>query len=124
MIQAAGGDVVAVFQYRAAPTRNFCRQRKVGLDCYGDPEREAYREVGLDRYGLKGVLGPQLVTGAMRAVRRGAMPGIPKGDTQQSPGTFVVGADGHVSLAHYNEDSSDNPPVERVLEAVRSAGRG
>ena len=37
--------------YRAGPTRNFCRQRKVQLDCYGDPDRVLYRAVGLELGG-------------------------------------------------------------------------
>lgn len=120
-IRAAGGDVVAVFQYRAAPTRNFCRQRKVDLDCLGDPERAAYHAVGLERGSLKQYLGPQLATGYVRALRKGALPGIPKGDVAQLPGTFVVGPDGLVKLAHYNSDSADNPPMASVLDAVRSS---
>jgi peroxiredoxin len=37
------------------------------------------------------------------------------------PGTFVVARDGRLAYAHYNKDQSDNPPMEEVLEAVRSA---
>ncbi len=33
----------------------------------------------------------------------------------------VVAPDGTFALAHYNADSADNPPMERVLEAVRAA---
>ena len=120
-MRAAGGDVVSVFQYRAQPTRNFCRQRKVELDCFGDPEREAYRTVGLERFSVTQFAGPQLAAGYLRAVRKGSLPGIPVGDTAQAPGTFVVAPDGLVALAHYNRDAGDNPPMEAVLEAVRSA---
>lgn len=120
-IRAAGGDVVAIFQYRAAPTRNFCRQRKVDLDCLGDPERAAYQEVGLERGSLGQYFGPQLVKGYLRAARHGAFAGVPKGDVAQLPGTFVVGPDGRVALAHYNRDSSDNPAMSSVLDAVSSS---
>ena len=120
-IRAAGGDVVAVFQYRAQPTRNFCRKRGVELDCLGDPERRAYKSAGLERGSLVQFLGPQLMPKYIGAVRKGSLPGIPIGDTAQMPGTFVVAPDGSVALAHYNKDSGDNPPLEEVLEAVRSA---
>jgi peroxiredoxin len=121
---AAGGDVVAVFQYRAAPTRNFCRQRGVELDCLGDPDREAYRATGLERGGLREYLGPQMLKRAVGAGRGGHVVGDPKGgDVRQRPGTFVVDADGKVVFAHYNRDSSDNPGNEAVLAAVREAGR-
>jgi peroxiredoxin len=120
-VREAGGDVVCVFQYRAAPTRNFCRQRKVQLECLGDPEREGYHAVGLKRGGLKQLVSPKVGIRAISAVRKGAVTGKPEGDTRQMPGTFVVGRDGRILYAHYNQDQSDNPPMEEVLEAVRSA---
>lgn len=118
-IRAAGGDILAVFQYRAQPTRNFCRKRGVDLECLGDPDRRAYKSVGLERGSLVQFLGPQLMPKYIGAVRKGSLPGIPVGDTAQLPGTFVVGADGLVAFAHYNKDSGDNPPLEDVLAAVR-----
>jgi peroxiredoxin len=122
-LREAGADVVAVFQYRAEPTSNFCRKRKVPFDCLGDPERAAYHAVGLERGSAREVIGPQLVGGFLRAARHGALPGVPKGDTAQRPGTFVVGRDGRVALAHYNRDSADNPKIEDLLAAVGSLSR-
>jgi peroxiredoxin len=121
-IRAAGGDVVAVFQYRADPTFHFCRKRDVPFECLGDPEREGYHAVGLERGGAREVIGPQLAKGFLRAARHGALPGVPKGDTAQRPGTFVVAPDGTIAYAHYNKDSADNPPIGDVLAAVRAAG--
>jgi peroxiredoxin len=118
-IRAAGGDVVCVFHYRAQPTRNFCRQREVELECLGDPEREGYDAVGLERGGLRELASPKVAIRAIGAARKGALAGVPEGDIRQMPGTFVVGADGRVLFAHYNRDQSDNPPMEPVLEAVR-----
>ena len=120
-IREAGGDVVAVFQYRAQPTRNFCRKRNVEFDCLGDPDRVAYRAVKLEKGSLREWAGPQLfVRSPTTFLRRGG--GLHSVDEMaQRPGTFVVGADGRVVLAHYNEDSADNPSNEAVLAAVRAA---
>jgi peroxiredoxin len=121
-IRDAGGDVVCVFMYRAAPTRNFCRQRKVELDCLGDPERAAYDAVGLERGGARELYSPKVGIAAIRAATKGAVVGDPQGgDTKQMPGTFVVAPDRSVAYAHYNSEQSDNPPMDEVLEAVRSA---
>jgi peroxiredoxin len=117
--RAAGADIVAIFQYRAEPTYNFCRKRGVPFDCFGDPEREAYHAVGLERGGLREVVGPQLTKGFLRAARHGAFPGVPKGDTAQRPGTFVVASDGTVAFAHYNKDSADNPDTGELLRVVQ-----
>ena len=119
-IRAAGGDVVCVFMYRAQPTRNFCRKREVDLECLGDPEREAYRAVGLGRGGLSEIVSPKVAIGALRAARHGAVAGGREGgDVRQMPGTFVVGSDGKVLFAHYNRDQSDNPKVADVVKAVQ-----
>ena len=117
----AGADVVAVFQYRAEPTYNFCRKRSVPFDCLGDPEREAYHAVGLERGSAKEYVGPQLAKGFLRAARHGALPGRPVGDVAQRPGTFVVSPEGKVLYAHYHKDSSDNPPMSELLAAVRES---
>jgi peroxiredoxin len=120
-IRAAGGDVVCVFMYRAAPARNFCRQRKVDLECLGDPERDAYEAVGLERGGAKELFAPRIGVAALRAAREGAVVGKPVGDVRQMPGTFVVASDGRIAYAHYNRDQSDTPPMEDVLAAVRAS---
>jgi peroxiredoxin len=117
--RAAGADVVAIFQYRAEPTYHFARKRDVPFDCLGDPEREAYNAVGLERGSAREYVGPQLVKGFVRAARHGQFGGIPKGDVAQRPGTFVVSPEGRVLYAHYHRDSADNPPVGELLDAVR-----
>jgi peroxiredoxin len=117
--RAAGGDIVAVFQYRAEPTYNFCRKRNVPFDCLGDPEREGYHAVGLERGGAREYIGPQLAKGFLRAARKGAIAGNPHGgDVSQRPGTFVIAPDGTVAFAHYNKDSADNPDTEELLRIV------
>jgi peroxiredoxin len=116
----AGADVVAIFQYRAQPAYNFCRKRDVPFDCLGDPEREGYHAVGLERGSAREVIGPQLAKGFLRAARKGALPGRPVGDTAQRPGTFVVSPEGRVVYAHYNRDSADNPDTAELLRVVRS----
>lgn len=117
--RAAGADVVAIFQYRGEPTYHFGRKRGAPFDCLGDPEREAYHAVGLERGTTREYLGPQLVKGFVRAARHGQLAGIPKGDVSQRPGTFVVSPEGRVVYAHYHKDSADNPPVSELLAAVR-----
>ena len=118
-IREAGGDVIAVFQYRADPTFHFCRKRGVPFDCLGDPDRTAYHAVGLERGSAREYVGPQLVKGWLRAARHGSLPGRPAGDVAQRPGTFVVAQDGTVALAHYNRDSSDHLKIEQLLRVVR-----
>ena len=117
---AAGAEVVAIFQYRGQPTKNFCRRRGVPFTCLGDPERDLYHAVGLERGTMREYIGPQLAKGFVRAARHGAFAGVPKGDVAQRPGTFVIGRDDKVAFAHYNKDSSDNPDTAELLRVVKS----
>jgi peroxiredoxin len=120
-IRQAGADVVAIFQYRAEPTFHFCRKRGVPFDCLGDPEREGYHAVGLERGPAREYVGPQLAKGFLRAARHGAFAGNPQGgDVAQRPGTFVVSPEGVVLYAHYNRDSADHPKIDEILAAARS----
>jgi peroxiredoxin len=122
-IRAAGGDVVAIFQYRADPTFHFCRKRKVPFDCLGDPERAGYQAVGLERGPAREYIGPHLAKSFLRAARHGHITtGNPQGgDVAQRPGTFVVSPEGRVLYAHYHKDSADNPPVAEIVAALRAA---
>jgi peroxiredoxin len=118
-IRAAGGDVVSIFQYRAESTHNFCRSRHVPFDCLGDPGRASYRAVGLGRGRHREYLGLNSWRYRRRAGRVGAHQGLPKGgDVAQRPGTFVIDTNGATAFAHYNSESSDNPSVQAVIEAV------
>ena len=114
---------MAIFQYRADPTFHFCRKRDVPFDCLGDPERNGYRAVGLDRGPAREYIGPHLAKAFLRAARHGHLTtGNPQGgDIAQRPGTFVVSPEGRVLYAHYHSDSADNPPVADVAAAVRAA---
>lgn len=113
--------MVCVFQYRAEPTANFCRRREVEVECLGDPRRDAYEEVGLESGSAKEFAGPQMARRFLGAAVSGHVVGSSRGgDVSQRPGTFVVASDGSVALAHYNEDSADNPSVDAVIAALRA----
>ena len=121
-VRAAGADVVAVFQYQGTDTRDFCREHETPFDCLGDPEIEGYRAVGLGEGGLKEYLGLQTVGPTVKAALEGHFVGSPQGgDVSIQPATFVVGRDGRVLYAHYNEDAPDNAPNDEVLEALSRA---
>jgi peroxiredoxin len=121
-IRRAGGEVVAIFQYGAEATERFCEAREIPYQCLGDPLREGYARVELGRGGIREYLGWRTFKGWVRAARGGVYVGRPQGDAAQRPGTFVVDSSGRIVLAHYNEHSTDNAPVDQVVAAVRKAG--
>jgi peroxiredoxin len=120
--EAAGAQLVAIFQYGADATQAFCANRGVPFDCLGDPLREAYNEVSLGRGTRKQLVSWRIARSYVRHAREGNLGVTAKGgDYAQLPGTFVVGTDGRLVFAHYNDSSADNPPVPDVLDAARGA---
>ncbi len=121
-IRSAGGDVVAIFQYDASATEEFCRERDTPYECLGDKDLDGYDAVGLGKGNLMQYLGPQMIKETVKAATEGHHVGSPQGgDVSLNPGTFVVDRDGKVVLAYYNADSADNAPSDQVLKAVREA---
>lgn len=122
-IQAANGDVVAVFQYGAEATEQFCRSRGVPFTCAGDPKLEGWDRLALGRGERREYLSLKVVRGWARAAKNsGVRVGSARGgDMTLRPGTFVLAKGGAVVLAHYNQDATDNPRIEDLLSAVRSA---
>ena len=121
---AAGAEVVAIFQYSAEATRNFCASRKVPFDCLGDPLRAAYAEVEVARGTRKQSLNRRIARRYLGLIAKERVigGGSQGGDMLQLPGTFVVSPDGRVRFAHYAVSSADTAPVEDLLAVVRSQG--
>jgi len=121
--EAAGAQVVAIFQYSAEATRDFCEGRKVPFECLGDPKREAYQQVEVGKGTRDQVLGRNIAGKYLKTMFRSRVVGsinAPVEEMLQLPGTFVVGTDGRVLFAHYAVNSADNPPPADVLAVVRS----
>jgi peroxiredoxin len=119
-LRSAGGDAVAIFQYRAEPTHSFCKSRGIPFDCFGDPTRKGYKAVGLELGKRNEYMGLRIYRHWFRAAKVGAFVGKPEGDIAQRPATFVVDRAGTVALAHYNVSSPDNPPVSAIVDTVKS----
>ncbi len=121
-IRSAGGDVVAVFQYSAEATRDYCDGRQLPFECVGDPLRTAYAELDIRRGKATELYGWGVIKRAWPAYKTAGGTRSPQGaDITQLPGTFVVAPDGHVVLAHYSANAADNPPMTVVLDAVHKA---
>jgi peroxiredoxin len=121
-IKAAGGDVVAVFQYGAEATRDYCDGRQLPFGCVGDPLRTAYAELDIRRGKTTELYGWGVIKRAWPAYKTAGGTHRPEGaDITQLPGTFVVASNGRVALAHYSANAADNPPMNVVLDAVRKA---
>jgi hypothetical protein len=62
---------------------------------------------------------PGVFIKGLRTMARGHMPGVPRGDTSQLAGVFLIDTEGTIRYSHYAKDPADNPSVESLL-ALRS----
>lgn len=88
-----------------------------------DPDRILYREFGLQRASLAGLVGPRVIARGFEAYRAGHRAGRVVGDGWQLGGTFVMRETGEVSAAFPAIDAGDYPSPDALRRALSSARR-
>ncbi|HWP41792.1 MAG TPA: hypothetical protein VNO14_01060 [Blastocatellia bacterium] len=83
-----------------------------------DPELSAYHAYGLGRHSVFEAYGPRIVWQYLRWIAEGKPLRIPRQDTLQRGGDFVVGRDGRLTLAQVGRDQSVRPRVSDILSAL------
>jgi peroxiredoxin len=114
---ARGLDVAVVTQGPPERAAELKARHQLPFRCLADPKLDAYRAFGLARGSLMQIANPVLLARAALSALRGNI-GAPGGDLFQMPGTFVIGADGVLRLAHRSRDSADYPPTDELLAVV------
>jgi peroxiredoxin len=117
--QRAGAEVVLVGQGTPEDGSTFLDRTNTPFTCLIDTSRAAYRAYDLGEGGMNDVLGPRVAFPFLRANlrRETRQRGLHGGSFWQMPGTFVVGEDGIVYLAHRNRHIADSPS-NRILLSV------
>ena len=112
-----GVEVVAIGMGIPAMAADFKAKQSIPFRLLVDPEQESYRALSLKR-SATGAAGPQVwLKGAVNVLQgHGISPA--KQDWKQLGGALVVDKGGRVLFVHQAEDSADNAPVRRLLEAL------
>ncbi|MEU1982163.1 peroxiredoxin-like family protein [Nocardia sp. NPDC019395] len=119
-IRAAGIREVVVFHSRPEELRKYAAG--LPLDLIADPERELYREFGVES-GARALLDPRGWTTIARAVgtelagrgERPAPPARPEGGRLGLPADFLIHPDGTVLAAKYGAHVDDQWSVDELL---------
>jgi hypothetical protein len=88
-----------------------------------DPDLRVYHAYGMGRNSRLHVYGPRIVWQYFRWGLAGKPLKLPKQDTLQRGGDFVVGVDGRLTLCHVGRDQADRPSVGDVLTALSTGSR-
>lgn len=117
-VRATGGRTIAIFQYEADATRDYCHGRGIEFECLGDPNLEAYAKLDLGTGSFRQLFGWKVIMRARSAYKVGGLGGTEGGDARLMPGTFVIDSDGGTAYAHYSANAADNPPVDDLVGAL------
>jgi len=118
-LDQAGIQVVLVGMGTPAEAESFRRQYDVPFPLISDPEKNLYRAYGLKRARFMQLFSPGLLRKGLMAAGEGHLPGMPRGDPMQMPGTFVIDREGRFLLRHFARDAADHLPVASIIKAVR-----
>jgi peroxiredoxin Q/BCP len=118
-LQSMGLAMVGVFQSPVESIREHVGRQDVPFPIVADPEMEFYRSYGVEaRWGA--LLGMGVTKAALRAFRRGFLPGRVDGPFTRIPADFLIGPDGNIAASYYGRDINDHLPVEEVRGWLRS----
>ncbi len=110
-----GFQVVLVGLGSAEQAEQFKKEFSLTFPIVCDPQKELYRQYGLGRGGASALASPAVLLRGMRAMTRGYVPGIPRGDVLQMPGVFLISTEGNILYSYYSKDASDHPAIETLL---------
>lgn len=96
----------------------------VSFPFLADPDRSLYRHFELGRGALHRVWGPGTLRLYAQLLGRGRRLRIPRHDTRQLGGDFVIGPDRRLVAGFWPDAPDARPPVDALAEAVGRAGGG
>jgi len=96
--------------------RRFKAEYELPFTVLVDKKRESYRLLGLERGSVIDVMGPRVwAKGAMSFLKHGQ--GVAKEDPLQLGGVAII-KNGEPVFVHRSVTSSDNAPIDTLLEAL------
>ena len=113
-----GAEVVAIGMGRVDMAKHFADTRDIPFPLLVDHDRESYRALELRVGSLLDVAGPKVWVRGIKGMLGGHTSTLPKQDPKQMGGVMVVARGGDVLFLHRAQESSDNPPIDDVLNAL------
>jgi hypothetical protein len=118
-IQATGTRVVAIGMGRPEMAAYFRDQFDIPFTLLVDHTKETYRALGIKKGTWFQVSGPQNWPRFVRGILSGKGVAKPQQDPLQMGGVAVVEPGGEIAFIHRSEASSDNLPIDDLLDELR-----
>jgi hypothetical protein len=97
----------------------YLAEAEFGWPVLSDPGRDAYRAYRLERAGFaRAWLSPRTLAYYARQILRGHPPPIPRADSLQLGGDFLVDDAGILRLARPSSEPADRPSLPEILAAI------
>ena len=118
-IRSLGADVVAIGLGRPDMAAYFRDEFDIPFRLFVDPEKRSYKLLKMRRSGWSGVIGPSVWLPGAASILKGRGIAKPKQDPMQLGGAVMIDTSGETVFVHRADDSTDNVPVEELLDALR-----
>jgi peroxiredoxin len=118
-IRSLRADVVAIGLGRPDMAAFFRNEFDIPFRLFVDPGKRSYKLLKLRRSGWSGVMSPAVWMRGAQSILKGRGIAKPKQDPLQLGGAVVVDTGGEITFVHRAGDSSDNVPIEKLLDALR-----
>jgi hypothetical protein len=122
-VRGLGGEVLAVSFAPPARLAAYVARFPLPFPVAADPERHAYRALGLQHASWTGMFRPRVLGRYLGLMFRGWLPWkADRGaDLLQLGGDFVLDAERRVIFAYRSAAPTDRPTGRQLLDAVRAA---
>ena len=97
---------------------HYKRRYAPDLEILADSDRTSYKAMGFGRASTSQLIGPKSMAKGIVRGASGVGVGRPIGDVSQLGGTALIKPSGDVVWTHVQQDASDNPSVEELLQAL------
>jgi peroxiredoxin len=114
-------NLVAVFQSPRESIRRYVGKQDIPFPVIADPERNLYRQYGVESSWPGFIKGSLRLTMAASAIMKGFLPGKMEGIKSMVPADFLIGPDLTIQVTYYGSDIGDHLPIEKINEWLDSS---
>ena len=116
--RALNCDIIVVVQARPEILKAFLERNPQPVQLISDPDRNLYRQFGLERVSWWTFFRPKVIVGYLKAWRHGQRirKPYPGEDVRQLGGDFLLTRDGQILYSYRNPDPTERPTVTELLQ--------